>query len=176
MTSDELATAIHAIEFDHVFTLHPDGSITEPSEVWAPSVFYDDENDIFIDGAGWHAITGLTGQDRYHGAVMHPSEFISSGVAEVMWERAIDAEAPITFTLVVVECWPEEDDPEPAPAGWAILYREASSMFDYGRCPVCGEPMVFDDDADVDLHSMPDGADCHAECCPICTDGVEDAH
>jgi hypothetical protein len=49
-------------------------------------------------------------------------------------------------------------------------------MRDYGLCPVCGEPMTFDDDEYVDLHSMLDGADCHAECCPVCIDGVEDAH
>jgi hypothetical protein len=41
-------------------------------------------------------------------------------------------------------------------------------MRDYGLCPVCGEPMVFADDEDVDLHSMPDGTDCHADCCPVC--------
>ena len=42
-------------------------------------------------------------------------------------------------------------------------------MNDYGLCPVCDQPMTFEDDADVDLHSMPDGSDCHAECCPTCS-------
>jgi len=45
-------------------------------------------------------------------------------------------------------------------------------MRDYGPCPVCGEMMAFDDDEDIDLHSMPDGEDCHAECCPICNEEV----
>lgn len=39
---------------------------------------------------------------------------------------------------------------------------------DYGTCPVCGKPMVFEAGESVDLHSMPDGSDCHAECCPTC--------
>lgn len=126
-TNGELAKRIQAFDFDHVFTLHPDGSITEPDGVWAPSVYHDDDTDIYIDGSGWAAITGLTGQDSYHGAVMHASEYIGTGVAGVMWEMAIDAEEPVTFTLVVVECLPEDDDPEPEPAGWAILYRTASA-------------------------------------------------
>jgi len=38
---------------------------------------------------------------------------------------------------------------------------------DYGLCPICGEPMVFEDDEDVDLHTWTeDGtSDVHAECC-----------
>jgi hypothetical protein len=41
---------------------------------------------------------------------------------------------------------------------------------DYGLCPMCGEPMTFERGEDVDLHSTPDGEDCHAECCPTCSD------
>lgn len=124
-TNADLAAAIHAMAFDHVFTLHPDGSITEPEGVWAPSVYDDPHADIMIDDDGWHAITGLTGQDRYHGAVMHASEYVGFGVAGVMWQMAIDAEEPVTFTLVTVECLPDDDDDDPPePAGWAILYRD----------------------------------------------------
>lgn len=126
ITNAALAATIHAFEFDHVFTLHPDGSITEPDGVWAPVVYHDDDHDIDIDGSDWSAITGLTGQDRYHGAVMHASEYVGSGVAGVMWQMAIDAEEPVTFALVVVECLPTDDDPEPEPAGWAIVYRTVS--------------------------------------------------
>lgn len=121
ITSD-LAKAIQAMEFDHVFTIHPDGSITEPSGVWAPSVYHDDERDIDIDDRDWRAITGLTGQYGYHGAVMHASEYIGTGVAGVMWQMAIDAEEPVTFTLVIVNVIDDEDE-DAEPAGWAILYR-----------------------------------------------------
>lgn len=117
-----LAEQINAFEFDHVFTLHPDGTITEPKNVWAPSVYHDDATDITIDGAGWRALTGMTGQDSYHGAVMHPSEYIGRGIADYLQELASDA--PATFVVVTVECLPDDDDPEPEPAGWAILHME----------------------------------------------------
>jgi hypothetical protein len=126
-TTSELAKTINAMEFDHVFTIHPDGSITEPHGIYAPSVYHDDETDIAIEGADWSALRGLTLQDRYYGACMHASEYIGTGIAGVMWQMAIDAEEPVTFALVVVECLPEDDDEDPEPAGWAIMYRDGAS-------------------------------------------------
>jgi len=127
MTGKTLAERINALEFDTVFRLYPDGTIEELRNVWAPSVFHDDDTDIDMCGAEseWRALTGFTGQDRYHGAVMHASEFIGQGIADYMMEMAQDE--PVTFTTVVVECWPEDDDDEPDPAGWAILYRTVES-------------------------------------------------
>lgn len=122
MTTKTLAEQINAIEFDHPFTLHPDGTITDPTGVHAPSAYHNDETDVEISDVGWRALTGMTGQDRYHGAVMHPSEFIGRGIAEYLLELAADE--PQTFVVTAVECWPSEDDPEPEPAGWAILQKE----------------------------------------------------
>ena len=113
-----LAEQINDMEFDHVFTLHPDGSITEPKDVWAPDVYDDPDGDIIIDGRGWRALTGMTGQDRYHGAVMHQSEFIGKGIADYLQELAADE--PQTFTVVVVR---DADGDLDAADGWAILYR-----------------------------------------------------
>jgi len=124
-TTTDLAQTIQAMEFEHVFTIHPDGTVTEPRDVWAPSVYHDEDTDITIDGADWHAIRGLTGQYSYHGAVMHPSEYVGAGVAGVMWEMAIDAEATVTFALVVVDVLADDEDEDPEPAGWAIVYRDA---------------------------------------------------
>lgn len=117
-----LGERINAIEFDHPFTLRPDGAITDAPGVWAPSVYHDDAADIHIDGAGWRALTGMTGQDRYHGAVMHQSEYIGKGIADHLQELANDE--PQTFVVVAVECDPSDDDPDPEPAGWAILKKE----------------------------------------------------
>ena len=123
MTTKTLAEQINAIEFDHPFTLHPDGTITDPTGVHAPSVYHDDETDVRIDGSGWRALTGMTGQHGYHGAVMHQSEFIGRGIASYLLELAADG--PTTFVVVAVECEMEDDDEDiPEPAGWAILIHE----------------------------------------------------
>lgn len=116
-----LAERINNIEFGQVFRLDPDGRVTELPDEWAPNVYHDDDHDIDIDTDGWFAIVGLTGQDCYHGAVMHQSEYIGKGVADFM--LSMTDEGPQTFVVVVVECLPTDDDPEPEPAGWAILYR-----------------------------------------------------
>lgn len=125
-----LAEQIHAIDFDHPFTLHPDGTITDAPGVYAPAVWHDDETDVMIDGAGWRALTGMTRQDGYHGAVMHASEYIGRGIANYLLDMVVDGEEPIMFVVVVVECMPDEDDEDGMdvePAGWAILRREVQS-------------------------------------------------
>lgn len=113
-----LAERINGFEFEHPFTVHPDGSVTEPSGVWAPSVENDPDGDISIDTDGWSCITGLTGQYGYHGAVMHDSEFVGVGVVRTMLDMA--EEAPVTFALVVV--YDYDDDTDDNIVGWAIAY------------------------------------------------------
>lgn len=122
LNTKTLAEQINAIEFDHPFTLHPDGTITDPPGVYAPSVYHNDETDVGVSDPAWHPLTGMTSQYGYHGAVMHPSEYIGRGIAEYLLELAADE--PRTFVVTAVECWPTEDDPEPEPAGWAILMKE----------------------------------------------------
>lgn len=122
MADKTLAEQINDMEFDHVFTLHPDGSITHPKGIWAPEVYHSEENDIDICGRQWRALTGMTRQDSYYGAVMHQSECIGRGIADYLQELAADE--PVTFVVTSVECLPEDgDDVDPFPAGWAILYR-----------------------------------------------------
>lgn len=87
--------------------------------VHAPSVYHDPDGDITIEGDGWLAMTGLTGQYGYNGAVMHSSEFIGSRIAEAMSD--LSDSTPQVFVVVVVES--DVDGEEPA--GWAILYQEA---------------------------------------------------
>lgn len=110
-----LAEEINALEFDTVFTVRDGEVIVLPNE-YAPSVYHDETSDVLIDGDEWDCLTGLTGQYGYHGAVMHPSEFIGNGVADVIEEYAVDDGA--MFAIVVVY---DMDDDEPI--GWAIAYR-----------------------------------------------------
>lgn len=123
-----LARTIQAFEFEHVFTLHEDGTITEPAGIYAPNVYDDPAGDVAIEDDRWRCMTGLTGQDHYRGAVMHASEYIGRGVAQAMLEMCQDE--PTTFAVVVVEVladdgldgtWGHE------PAGWAIAYLARQS-------------------------------------------------
>lgn len=100
------------IEFDQVFTVGEDGSITFPDNVWAPAVYNSDENDVDIEGDGWEALTGYTRQDRYRGAVMHASEYFGGGMRDDILST------PGTYVLTVVIDLDEEDDNI---IGWCIL-------------------------------------------------------
>ena len=102
-------------EFDHVFTVHADGSVTD-SDRYAPSVWHDDTDDVVIDGEGWTALTGYTGQYRYNGAVMHASEQFAGGIRDDVLST------PGTYVLVVVDVLSED---EGEPAGWAVLRFDA---------------------------------------------------
>lgn len=122
-----LAERIDALDFDTVFQI-VGNHVAEVREVYAPTVWHDEEEDIAIDampGEEWHALTGMTGQHSYSGAVMHPSEFIGEGMADEMARMTDAGEAPTLWTVVVVEVMPEEGENEAEPAGWAVLYRYA---------------------------------------------------
>lgn len=123
---DAMAANVQAIEFDHPFTItvHAETvwKLSHPDGVYAPSVFHDEETDVRIDDvAGWEALTGFTGQDRYNGAVNHASEFVGREIARELVRLAEDE--PQTYVITSVEVEPDDDDPEPEPAGWAILRR-----------------------------------------------------
>ena len=120
----ELSERIQRMDFDHVFVLDAAGNLTEPSGVWAPDVWHDPDADIEIQGEGWGCMTGLTGQHGYSGAVMHASEVMggSWGVVRAMIELC-GIYGPVAFALVVVNVWPDDEDEDPEPAGWAIAYR-----------------------------------------------------
>jgi hypothetical protein len=123
---DQLGKEINALDFDTVFRVEGADVITV-HDVYAPSVFHDPITDVTIDGAGWHCLTGMTGQYSYNGAVMHNSEFIGAGIAEIL---ATDDPGTL-FAIVVVSVFPEdcEDHEDHAasgdcePAGWAIAYK-----------------------------------------------------
>lgn len=60
------------MSFDHVIHVDEDGTITEPTGIYAPEL-YDGELE---SGSPWSLLNGYSGQDRYAGPIMHPSEYI----------------------------------------------------------------------------------------------------
>lgn len=106
-------------EFECVYDVH--GNL---SGSYAPDVTNSDEHDVLIDwvprleSTDWHAMTGITGQYGYSGAVMHPSENLSDE-----WILAyVKERGGSEFAIVEVQ---EEDGgyPEGDPIGWALVWR-----------------------------------------------------
>lgn len=119
------------MEMDHVIAVDADGIVTEPSGSYAPElIMYTDEDDQDTDkndaglheqakAAGWQLLTGYSGQWRYSGPVMHPSEHVGGRLADHILEN------PGEYVVTeVTALGPTEDDDDAEPAGWAICYRE----------------------------------------------------
>lgn len=100
------------MEFDHVIEVHEDGSITDRSDLYAPECFYGDDGKIDLGGSPeWAPLDGYSGQDRYNGPIMHPSEYIGGRL-----EDNIRATAGIYVAVIVTDL-----DDEDRPAGWVVL-------------------------------------------------------
>lgn len=94
------------MEFDHVIQVHEDGSISEPTGIYAPSL-YDGE----LDDLNWSFwSTGYTNQYGYAGPILHNSEFIDGRL-----ERAI-LSTPGMYAAVVNNLT-GTDEVE----GWAVV-------------------------------------------------------
>ncbi len=105
-----------AMEFDHVVQVHDDGSVTDRRDLYAPECYGEPDGTINFAGAkGWHALNGYSGQDRYAGPIMHPSEYIGGRMADDILST------PGTYVAVVVT---DLDDDEGEPYGWAVLRYE----------------------------------------------------
>ena len=138
------------MDFDHVVRVLPDGTLTddraEVGDRWAPEV-----NDDACEGP-WALLAGYTGQDRYHGPTMHPSERIGGALADDILAR------PGWYVACVSYAW---QDPEPledpdlddAVAGWAVA-RIVDPVTIEARCETCGETFLPDGPRDLT----------HAEC------------
>lgn len=101
------------MEFDHVIRVHEDGTITDERGVFAPSL-YDGE----LDSDRWELLNGYSGQDRYSGPIMHPSEYIGGGM-----ERDIRSTPGVYVSLVAYSYDGEDDRLEeegPDVDGWAV--------------------------------------------------------
>jgi len=114
-----LGERINALEFDTVFDLTPEGEIVvERRDLYAPEVFHDEDpqGDVMGYGPDWTPLVGMTNQEGYRGAVMHPSEFIGRGIADLLMYQAQDETQ--TYAITTVESFDEDDDT----VGWAILH------------------------------------------------------
>lgn len=112
------------MEFDHVIHVHRDGSVSEPTGVYAPELNAINDGDGShtaetdpelcrqAESSGWTLESGRTGQYSYSGPCMHPSEFIGGGLAEHILAT------PGYWVAVVVY---EDDDSDPE--HWAVAHR-----------------------------------------------------
>lgn len=115
ITVDNLS---NLMEFDHVIEVHADGHVTEPSGIYAPTL-YEDE----LDSDEWDLMNGYSGQHAYSGPVMHNSEFIGGRLAQ-------DILATPGFYVAIVASWDndEDEDDNPTVEGWAIAYRPSNRI------------------------------------------------
>lgn len=100
---DRLGEEINALEFDTVFRIE-DGQVVTVDNLYAPTVMHDPTADVEIDG-DWECLTGMTGQYGYNGAVMHPSEYIGRGIAQVLSEQ----DEGTVFAIVTVDAYPDDE-------------------------------------------------------------------
>lgn len=108
-------------EFDCPFRVDEDSNVTTNlTGVWAPEVieYLDDDGQSTgppeISGGGWEFMDGYSGQDRYSGPVMHPSEFLGGRMA-----RDVLATPGVYVVCEVVN--PEDPDDL---IGWVLLKRK----------------------------------------------------
>jgi hypothetical protein len=119
------------MDFDHVIKVDGRGIVTEPGG-YAPELvmFVDEDGSAMPDSdeqlheqaksAGWRLLSGWTGQYRYSGPVMHPSEYVGGALARSILETP--GEYVVTMVSTLAE---DEADDDEEPAGWAIAFREA---------------------------------------------------
>ena len=109
--------------FDNVIRSNGDGTFEDVSE-YAPEVYLvETEHGVWqLEGLtdGWEYLTGFTGQ---YGAasdcpLMHASEYIGGGLAEHI------ANVPGLYVAAVAYPMPLDDDEDPVPDLWVVIYRE----------------------------------------------------
>lgn len=122
----EQYAALRRVEFDCPFQVGHSGNIYPSVDgVYAPEVWHDEVSDVLIGEEGWEVSeegweafsTGYTGQHGYSGPVMHASEYIGGRLADDILTT------PGVYVVCAVEVLPEDDDPEPFPAGWIVLRK-----------------------------------------------------
>lgn len=116
-----LAQELRLREVGEVFWLSEFNGVTSlkvgdqiPGRGTSPEVFHDPTGDVTIMDAAWKAVTGLTSQYGYSGAVMDPSETIDWRIAAEMVRLS---EEPTWWAFV------EVTDDEGDLVGWSIVYR-----------------------------------------------------
>lgn len=106
------------MQFDHIIEVCADGSVIDREGIYAPECYWDTNTPGNINFGGdnrWTALNGYSGQDRYSGPVMHPSEYIGGRMADDILDT------PGIYVAIVVNDLDDLDEP----AGWAVLRLNA---------------------------------------------------
>jgi hypothetical protein len=103
------------MEFDHPIRVHEDGTISEPTGIYAPEVYDGETLKAPLVEPGWELVNGFSGQYGYSGPVMHPSEFIGGRLEDRI------RETPGVY--VVVEVRDGDEYPGGEPVGWAVARK-----------------------------------------------------
>jgi hypothetical protein len=82
--------------------------------LWTPDVYCVPDGDVEVESDRWEALTGFTGQYAYHGAILHPSEYLGGGLAR----HIIDNPGIYMVTEVRDE---DLQYPDGDPIGWCVL-------------------------------------------------------
>ena len=137
-TRDNPYALNHEMEFDHVIEITEDGDLVDgPPRVRAPELsWYDDKHHLDARSDQWELMSGYSGQDRYSGPIMHPSEFIGGSMADDILDTP-----GVYVALVCYDLDDPDDDAEPA--GWAVAYIETANMTFV--CDGCGKGGTVDD-------------------------------
>ncbi len=109
-----METLNEIMEFGRVVQVKDGKVLTDIEAPYAPDLYWIGDAP-HIDGTGWELLDGFSGQFRYAGPIMHPSEYIGGRIEEAILEHEG------LYCAVVCE---DIDDPD-NPAGWAVAYREA---------------------------------------------------
>ena len=118
-------------EFDRVFMVHNDGTVSFPDGIYAPGVVHEDteRNRADIGDKDFQAVTGWSDQYTYSGPVMHPSEFLGGRMAEWVLETPGIYAVVVVDVLSCEDCEDLEPDHEPdcehEPSGWMLLTGKA---------------------------------------------------
>jgi len=104
------------MDFDHIVTVHEDGSVTDgPNSISAPELW-----EGKLDSSEWELLSGFSSQagsgpsGRYMGPIMHNSEFIGGYLEDHILSH------PGIYVAIVSNYFPEEDDGETEMDGWAV--------------------------------------------------------
>jgi hypothetical protein len=150
------------MEIDHPVRVNEDGTVTGRGiQVYAPesnvettydgSVLkeHEDRWTESVRSQGWESARGWSGQDRYAGPFMHPSEYIGGSLAEYILAT------PGVWVAVVVECLRGDPDPD--------------SM----ACVYCGALL---NESDTGLYEDPEAGGPSSDAARHCDEAAEHLH
>lgn len=123
------------MEFDHVVYSDGRGNVTDnlvSFRTYAPQPYVDLDAEgqmttLGVEGihdlGEWALLNGFSGQDRYGGPIMHPSEFVGGGLERYIRENA-GFYVVVEVTGIKEFSEDAEIDGEMECVGWAVAYKE----------------------------------------------------